>query len=120
LYINETSSKLKEKENKRDKCKDLMTAFKQGQVQKDMNFKYYFEDNIFLELSRKDSVTSLENEINKLNREILLYKEELSKFKGGLIDFLIGKKINLSELDFEIERMIEEEYFNKIVTKRIK
>jgi hypothetical protein len=45
---------------KRDKFKELMNFLKEGKVQKDMTFMHYY-DQFFIEMSRKDSVSKVEN-----------------------------------------------------------
>jgi hypothetical protein len=66
------------------KYKDLMSALKDGKVQKDMKFSHFFHPNIFLNLARKDSVRLTEKEIEKLTKEISLLKNRYEVYKNEI------------------------------------
>jgi restriction endonuclease Mrr len=97
------------KEEKRGKFKDIMTALKEGNVQKDMKFWHFFEDKMFLKLSRKDSVNLTEKEIEKLNKDIVNLKKTFEDNKNKLMD-LINDNIkfgaSISDLDEEVSILL--------------
>lgn len=104
------------KEEKRSKYKDLMTSFKEGKVQKENEFWHYFDCNLFVKMSRKDSVYLAENEIGKLNKEIPVLKKEFEEIKKKLIEVLL-KENNIQEFDSNIVSLIEEDYIKYLNKK---
>lgn len=97
------------KEEKRDKYKDIMSALKEGKVQKDMKFWHFFDDKKFLKLTRKESVNLIEKEIEKLNKDIINLKKSFEVCKNKLMD-LINDNIkfgaNISDLDEEVSTLL--------------
>jgi hypothetical protein len=86
-------------DEKRIKFKDLLSALKEGNVQKDLSLNYYFENNTFISMSRKECVDSTEKEVAQLNREILGLKKEAEIFKIKFIDKMIFRGLDLNEID---------------------
>jgi len=86
-------------DEKRIKFKDLLSAFKEGNVQKDLSLNYYFENNAFISMSRKECVNNAEKESSHLNREILRLKKEAEIFKIKFIDKMIFKGLDLNDID---------------------
>lgn len=107
-----------EKENKKNKYKDLMNDLKEGKVQKDLKFWHFFEDNMFIKLTRRDSVNLTEKEIDKLTKELIALKNEIKSIKKKLIDVLINNtavESNINDLDPHVAFLIEEEY-NELIS----
>ena len=94
---------------KRDKYKDIMTALKEGKVQKDLKFWHFFDDKKFLKLTRKESVNLIEKEIEKLNKDIINLKKSFEVCKNKLMD-LINDNLkfgaNISDLDEEVSTLL--------------
>jgi hypothetical protein len=99
---------------KRTKLKDLMNLLKDGKAQKDMEFLHYFEDIIFLKLSRKDSITIIEKEMQNFQKNILANKNSIEEYLI-LIKKLIDKSngnLSFSDIDGEIAQLFIENEFN--------
>lgn len=97
------------KEEKKDKFKEIMTALKEGKVQKDMKFWHFFDDKKFLKLTRKDSVNLIEKEIEKLNKDIINLKKSFEECKNKLVDLMndnIKFGANISDLDEEVSTLL--------------
>jgi hypothetical protein len=109
LSILKVKKEINSKEERRDKFKDLMTQLKEGKVQKDMKFWHYFEDNLFVKMSRKESVSTAEKEIGKLTTELSTLKKKLEELKSNLMD-LINQNLkfggDVSDLDEEVARIM--------------
>ncbi len=104
---------LKAKEEKRVKYKDLLSALKEGKVQKDLKFWYYFEDSLFVKLSRKDSVNNTEKEVEKLTKEIANIKLGYIENKKNIIRLINSNKhigSDISDLDLEIRVIVEKDF----------
>lgn len=105
---------LKFNEERRINFKDLLTSFKEGCVQKDIVLSYYFNDNTFIKMGRRDCLSSVEKEVAKLNKEITKLKEDLDIIKSGLVNKLIRSGIDLNEVeDDDIVKCIQKEYVKR-------
>lgn len=94
-----------------------MNYLKEGKVQKDMTFMYYF-DQFFIEMSRKDSVNKVETgkfiidiEIGNLTKEINSVKNKYTETKFKLIN----KIETLDDVDSNIAVLIQSEFNNKAI-----
>jgi len=118
ISLAKTKFDISSKEEKKKKYKDLMSALKDGKVQKDMKFSHLFQPNIFLNLARKDSVRLTETEIEKLTKEISLSKNRYEVYKNEILEILIknknSKENNINSLEPNIRFMIAEEYYDLI------
>lgn len=114
LEIEKTSMSLQnlniliiEKEERKSKFKDFLNYLKEGNS-KDLKFLYNFE-NIFLKMSRKESVQSCEKEISKLMKELV----ELNKTFAELKIKLVSKIENLDEVEYDVMKIIEKDFLRK-------
>jgi hypothetical protein len=95
-------------ETKRIKLKDLMNILKEGKAQKDLDLWHYFEDSIFLKLSRKDSVGIIEKEMQKFQKNLIADKKSIEdhlKQVNKLIEMSNGL-ITLKDVDYDIGKLM--------------
>lgn len=112
--INDLLKIIRKNDLRRNNFKEVMNKLKEGGVQKDMEFLYYYEDNLFLKLSRSVAVRNIEKEIHDLNNIISINKNKLKDEVKALKKIIEIKNslVTLNDLDEETKDLLQDEMFD--------
>jgi hypothetical protein len=119
MDIKSKLKEIEEKEEKRNKYKDCMNALKDGVMQYEDNFWHYTETGLFIKLPRKDSVITIQKDIEMLIKDINVNKKDIDEMKKKLVRCLPSYD-DVKYVDPEVVKLIENEVMKKFKKNQTK